>query len=169
MFSHALSIKARRIRWGVLALSLTPIIGVLLRRFGFRPLPVSCLFQWLLGVPSPGCGMTRSLIALTKGDWQQAFMYHLFGPVLFLVCVFAVVQTLIELVAGRSLSNINGRPLSDDYRRILGKPHWLGTVLVLFLLYYAIRLYARYASMELPFGLTHLSVWQWVVAGAKAL
>lgn len=113
--------------------------------------------------------MTRSLLAFTRGDWQQALMYHLFGPVVFLVCVFAVLQTTIELVAGRSLKSFSGRAIADYYRDTLTKPYWLGMVLFLFLAYYAIRLSARYASIEWPFGFEHSSLWQWIVAGAKAL
>lgn len=35
-----------------------------------------CPFYSILGLPCPGCGMTRSLIHFLKGDFQASFRYH---------------------------------------------------------------------------------------------
>ena len=39
-----------------------------------------CLFAKVTGLPCPGCGLTRGLAALLRGDWQLALAYHLFTP-----------------------------------------------------------------------------------------
>jgi hypothetical protein len=39
-----------------------------------------CLFRRLLGLPCPGCGMTRALAALSRGDWRAALAFHPFSP-----------------------------------------------------------------------------------------
>lgn len=37
---------------------------------------VPCLFQKWLGIPCPGCGMTRALTAAVKLQFATAFTYH---------------------------------------------------------------------------------------------
>jgi hypothetical protein len=36
-----------------------------------------CLFRHLTGIPCPGCGMTRALAHLAKGEWAAAARDHL--------------------------------------------------------------------------------------------
>jgi hypothetical protein len=40
-----------------------------------------CLLR-RLGLPCPGCGMTRAFAHLAKGEWRAAFAAHPFSPVL---------------------------------------------------------------------------------------
>ena len=46
-----------------------------------------CGFMHLTGLPSPGCGLTRSFCSMGKGDFSSAFSYNLLGPPLFLFSV----------------------------------------------------------------------------------
>lgn len=39
-------------------------------------LPISCVFLELTGIPCPGCGMTRALLAALQLDFNTAFSYH---------------------------------------------------------------------------------------------
>jgi hypothetical protein len=41
-----------------------------------------CLSRRLLGLPCPGCGMTRALAHLAKGEWREAVAVHPFAPLL---------------------------------------------------------------------------------------
>ena len=41
-----------------------------------------CLFRRLLGLPCPGCGMTRAFGHLAKGEWLAALRAHPFAPLL---------------------------------------------------------------------------------------
>jgi len=47
--------------------------------------PSFCVFKWGLGVGCPGCGMTRSIIAMAHVRVAQAYRLHRLGPVFFLV------------------------------------------------------------------------------------
>jgi hypothetical protein len=52
-----------------------------------RGLPL-CGFKLATGYACPGCGMTRALAALAKGDVDASLAYHAFAPV-FAVAAFA--------------------------------------------------------------------------------
>ena len=43
---------------------------------------VQCPFRFLTGISCPGCGMTRALLALLRGDFAAAYYYH---PLVFLL------------------------------------------------------------------------------------
>ncbi len=46
--------------------------------------PVMCPLRLLVGLPCPGCGLTRSFCALSHGHVHDAIGHHLLGPALFL-------------------------------------------------------------------------------------
>lgn len=37
-------------------------------------------FHAFLGIPDLGCGLTRAIVFLLRGDWQKALTYHAFAP-----------------------------------------------------------------------------------------
>jgi hypothetical protein len=45
-----------------------------------------CLFRAAYGLPCPGCGFTRSILALWNLDLAASFRYHPLGAPLFVVC-----------------------------------------------------------------------------------
>ncbi len=47
------------------------------------PQQTLCGFKTVLGLPCPGCGLTRSFCALAKGELLAAFSFNLLGPFLF--------------------------------------------------------------------------------------
>lgn len=48
-----------------------------------------CWFARLTGRPCPGCGMTRAITALLRGDWASMTAFHPFAP--FFLCVAVLV------------------------------------------------------------------------------
>jgi hypothetical protein len=161
--SRSLSPTAQRIRWAVLVASLAPIGGAFV--YPLLKIPHSkCLFQTVFGFPSPGCGLTRSFLALVRGDLPQAFSYHLLGPLLFATLSLASAHIFLELVTRKALTM--------PYIRLLHKPRSLGyssvVLSIVILGYYAVRLYARY-SIELPPSLSYPNLWESLVIGAQSL
>lgn len=61
-------------------------------------LPDTCFSRTVLGVSCPGCGLTRSFVAMARGDLEGSFRWNLMGPVLFIVCLFQVPYRIIEYV-----------------------------------------------------------------------
>ena len=60
-----------------------------------RAVPHVCLSQVLLGMPCPGCGVTRSALAFMAGHMDQAWTLNPAGPVL---CAATVIQVPLRLV-----------------------------------------------------------------------
>lgn len=60
-----------------------------------------CPFRLLTGFPCPGCGITKSLISLYKGDLLKSVYYHLFGPFTFLFCITSIITLSIELITDK--------------------------------------------------------------------
>ena len=54
-------------------------------------IPFFCPFKSLTGIPCPGCGMTRAMLSITKGDFRGAFGYNPFSFFLLFMVVFSVV------------------------------------------------------------------------------
>lgn len=52
-----------------------------------------CPIRHGLGVPCPGCGLSRAMISSLHGDWQHALLMHAFAPV-------AIVALLLIMVSG---------------------------------------------------------------------
>jgi len=46
-----------------------------------------CLWRRLLGIPCPGCGMTRAFAHLAKGEWRAALAVHPLSPLIALELV----------------------------------------------------------------------------------
>lgn len=60
-----------------------------------------CPFKMATGFPCPGCGITKSLIFLYKGDLVKSLSYHVFGPLTVLACTIAVLVLTVEIVTKR--------------------------------------------------------------------
>ena len=53
--------------------------------------PSFCLFEKLLSVPCPFCGVRSSVYALFTGHWQQALVFNIAGPFVVLALVLYAV------------------------------------------------------------------------------
>jgi hypothetical protein len=54
-----------------------------------------CPFFRVTGIPCPGCGLTRAVILLLKGDLQASLRFHAFAPVLLLTALALILVLLL--------------------------------------------------------------------------
>ena len=75
---------------------------------------VGCVFLYFLGIPCPGCGMTRALRALLRLDFAAAFGYH---PLIFAMpYVFCYLLLPMEGPIHRRILAVIG---------VIGVIHWV--------------------------------------------
>lgn len=144
---HSLPGEARRIRSGILGLCCAPVVGAYFYNQGYRiPFLVCPLRHWT-GIPCPTCGMTRSFMAIARGNLSQALAEHLFGPILFMFFLSAAVHLLVELLTGRRIKAF--------YEKVLRRRKLQRRCLLLALSYYGLRLYYLSSTGELSFAVGH--------------
>ena len=83
-------LEDRRMGWG--------LMGVSAVHFGLSMagLPaLNCPFLATTGVPCPGCGLSRGVMALGQGDWRTSLTYHAFALPIFLGLLFVGVVSLL--------------------------------------------------------------------------
>ncbi len=58
-----------------------------------------CLIKLATGIDCPGCGLGRSFIAMSAGDFAGAWRAHALGPLLYAAAAFWLVRTTLMLRA----------------------------------------------------------------------
>jgi hypothetical protein len=91
-----------------------------------------CWVQGLVGLPCPGCGMSRSFANISQLSWTDAWGYHPFGWVFY---PLVVALALANLLSRRHLDRIRGWL---EAREGALRPAYL-TVVVAFIAYGAVR------------------------------
>jgi hypothetical protein len=76
-------VNARKLVW--LWLAAGAAAAMVFFVVGWSPLPFSrgytfCAFRRVTGIPCPGCGMTRAMAALARGQLVAALHLHPFAP-----------------------------------------------------------------------------------------
>ena len=62
--------------------------------------PVMCPVALVLGLPCPGCGITRAFGCATHGEFRRAFEFHSIWPVLLAYFVFLWIYKIVESARG---------------------------------------------------------------------
>lgn len=88
---------------------------------------IFCPFHKLTGLFCPGCGITRMLLELFKGNFYQAFRYN---PLLFIMLPFLLFY-LIDLIISKVKKK---KPISSKIPNYL-----LYLLIIIFLLYGVLR------------------------------
>lgn len=93
------SMQWRRGLWWLL-LSLFLLSPFVVRRFVSKT-PSICTLRNIAGIGCPGCGLTRSVCALSEGRVGAAIKLHAFGPLVYGLGIVAWLYYLIALLRNR--------------------------------------------------------------------
>lgn len=145
--------RQRRLIYLVIALAPIVVSFVSNQRFRFPWLHGCPLWEYT-GVPCPAWGLTRSFMALARGDWHQAMTYHLFGPVLFASFLGFAVHVLVELIRDRKLQTF--------YVSLVQSPKLQILAFLVILGYHGTRLYALERSGDLYISFARSPLMQWL-------
>lgn len=63
----------------------------------------TCPIRTYLGIPCPGCGLSRATAALLHGDWQTSFTFHAFAPLFLMALILITGVTLLPTPIRRRL------------------------------------------------------------------
>ncbi len=88
---------------------------------GRLPLPEVCTFRNLTGLPCPGCGLTRSLVAAAHGRVKASFAFHRLGILtLFYLCLQIFYRAAVISVAHQNKFLIRAGKILNKGIIILG-------------------------------------------------
>lgn len=139
--------------WSKLLWTVSPLglLGVLIA----LEVPL-CPTRNLLGVPCPGCGLTRATEALVVGDFGSMLRFHPLAPILTPVALFSVSRAvLVSAGALRNRSDILGR-----------LPNWVwGTLAFLLVGLWVARIAGLFGGLPDPVDPTQ----GWLYRGARTL
>ncbi|HET8674323.1 MAG TPA: DUF2752 domain-containing protein [Blastocatellia bacterium] len=91
-----------------------------------------CPVLAVLGVPCPGCGLSRAVTALARGDWPASLNLHAFAPLF--VIAFALIGAA-ALLPGRQRRSLLTKIEAAERRTGL-----TAILLIAFMIYWLLRL-----------------------------
>jgi hypothetical protein len=91
-----------------------------------------CAFRATTGRPCPGCGMSRAMAALVRGDWGAALFLHAFAPLFAAAGVLMIVAAVLPADRRERLA---GQVAGVE--RATGSTLWLAAA---FMVYWLVRL-----------------------------
>jgi hypothetical protein len=91
-----------------------------------------CAFRATTGRPCPGCGMSRALAALVRGDWGAALFLHAFAPLFAAAGLLLLVASVLPAAwRARLVQGVSA------VERATGAAVWLAGA---FMVYWLVRL-----------------------------
>lgn len=120
-------LERRATGWVVGALAAVHL-GLL--HFGLPTWP--CPFRSALGVPCPGCGLSRAMTALLHGEWRSALTWHAFAP--FLLAALVLITGMAFLPEAARRRGI------DAVARLERRTRVTALLLVALMVYWLVRL-----------------------------
>lgn len=78
-----------------------PLFALAARFLPWHRVPSVCMFYHVTGLPCPSCGMTRSVLALTRLDFRDAIAFNPLGPVFVGIFILWWVLSVYQMATGR--------------------------------------------------------------------
>lgn len=68
-----------------------------------RSIPL-CFFKYMSHLDCPGCGLTRSFISLSHGQFVDAIHFNVLGPFIYFYFLLYLLKHLINLISNKNLN-----------------------------------------------------------------
>ncbi|MDQ2973922.1 MAG: DUF2752 domain-containing protein [Acidobacteriota bacterium] len=91
-----------------------------------------CPIFRITGIPCPGCGLSRAVTLLLRGDFKGSFRYHAFAPILLL----SIVAVILAAFLPKSIT----QPIVSKAEQLEGKTKLTVIILSGLFLYWLARL-----------------------------
>jgi hypothetical protein len=127
--SHQLVIVGKLMRQPQLCRALIAVAGLhfLLVSFGLPSWP--CPIRHGLGIPCPGCGITRAMLALVQGHWATAITIHAVAPIAWVIVLLiglgAILPIRLRRLVGTQLARVEQRTGLTLVLLLLLMVYWL--------------------------------------------
>ena len=103
-----------------------------------------CPIFHLTGIPCPGCGMSRAIMLLLRGDLRGSLRYHAFAPIFLL--------TIVAVILASVLPGLITEPVVSKAEELEGKTRLTTIILIGLMLYWLARLLFFPAFVQLIRG-----------------
>jgi hypothetical protein len=98
--------RANRTRWKLSAIAGAILAVTIIVRSLTLPAVSFCWFRSMTGLPCPGCGLTRSVFAISGGDFAAAWQFNPFGYLAYGVLIVMLLLPLLGRVAPKTTAFI---------------------------------------------------------------
>ncbi len=88
-----------------------------------------CPFKMLTGLPCPGCGITKSLVAIYQGEFLKSLQFHIFGILVMALCWIGIGTLTTEIITKK-----------EYFNHILYSKKIAYTLAVILIIYHIVRL-----------------------------
>jgi hypothetical protein len=151
----SLSRSALQTRSLTLSVVASPVLGAYFFGHTDYESPWRCPLLTLTGIPCPGCGLTRSFVAIARGEWGEAVSYHLLGPIFFAGCIVLSAYLILEIVTQRRFK-------IPGWRRLYRRRGFQLSLVLIPVVYHGMRLYSLAISGELAISFARSPLAQWL-------
>ncbi|MBQ6546520.1 MAG: DUF2752 domain-containing protein [Bacilli bacterium] len=98
------------------------LISIILLVFGILVVfvfDVNCVFKSVIGIPCPGCGLTRGFRELFSGHLIRAEMYNILTIPIFLFLLVFVLLLIYDLCFKKNKMDIFLKIIVDNYKLLI--------------------------------------------------